>query len=54
MYPLPPTNPNMCCRPSLFNVEPPNNEVESPTGLENIQLDEGEENSSKEKNCMAF
>ncbi|KAG5023707.1 hypothetical protein JHK82_019608 [Glycine max] len=52
MYPLPPTNPNMCCRPSLFNVEPPNNEVESPTGLENIQLDEGEENSRRDSHLI--
>ena len=42
-------NPNTCYRPSLSNIEPPSNEVESPTGLDSIQLDEGEQNSSGKK-----
>lgn len=49
MYPPPPTNQNMCYRPSLFNVESLNNEVQSPIGLENIQLIEGEENQVKNR-----
>lgn len=39
----------MCYRPSLPNVEPTNNEVESSIGLENIQIDEGKENPTQEK-----
>ena len=45
----PPTAETTCYRPSLSNIEPPSNEVESPTGLDSIQLDEGEQNSSGKK-----
>ena len=39
----------ICYRPSLSNIEPPSNEVESPIGLDNIQLDEGQQNSTRKK-----
>ncbi|KAH1229498.1 hypothetical protein GmHk_10G029224 [Glycine max] len=50
----PPTTPNTCYRPSLSNIESPSNKVESPIGLDNIQLVEGEQNSSGNKNRIAF
>ena len=47
--PSPSTNPNTCYRPSLSNIEPPSNEVETPIGVDNIQLDEGDQNSGGKK-----
>jgi len=52
--PSPSTNPNTCYRPSLSNIEPPSNEVESPIGVDNIQLDEGDQNSSGKKTRTTF
>ena len=47
--PSTPTNSNTCYRPSLSNIVLPSNEIESPIGVDGIQLDEGDENSSGKK-----
>ena len=40
---------NTCYRPSLSNIVPLTNEIESPIGVDNIQLDEGDQNSGAKK-----
>ena len=44
-----PHNPNTCYRPSLSNIESPSNEIESPIGVDSIQLDERDQNSDGKK-----
>ena len=39
----------MCYKPSLSNIASPSNEIESPIGVDNIQLDEGDQNSGGKK-----
>ena len=46
---LSPPNSNTCYRPSLSNIEPPRDEIESPIGVDNIQLDEEDQNSGGKK-----
>ncbi|KRH62535.1 hypothetical protein GLYMA_04G114000v4 [Glycine max] len=48
--PSTPTNSNTCYRPSLSNIVLPSNEIESPIGVDGIQLDEGDENSIQKFN----
>ncbi|KAL5166536.1 Glutathione S-transferase T2 [Glycine soja] len=52
--PLPSTNPNTCYGSSLSNIKPPSNEVESSIGVDGIQLDEGDQNSSEKKTHTTF
>ncbi|KAH1202583.1 Glutathione S-transferase T2 [Glycine max] len=52
--PSTPTNSNTCYRLSLSNIVLPSNEIESPVGVDGIQLDEGDENSSGKKSRTAF
>ncbi|KAG4914635.1 Glutathione S-transferase T2 [Glycine max] len=44
----------MCYRPSLSNIEPPSNAFESPIGVDSIQLDKSDQNSSGKKIRTTF
>jgi len=52
--PSTPTNTNTCYRPSLSNIALSSNEIESPIGVDSIQLDEGDQNSCGKKSRTAF
>ncbi|KAG5020838.1 hypothetical protein JHK87_016693 [Glycine soja] len=52
--PSTPTNSNTCYRPSLSNIALSSNEIESPIGVDSIQLDEGDQNSCGKKSRTAF
>ena len=48
------TNSNTCYRFSLSNIVLPSNKIESPVGVDSIQLDEGDQNSGGKKSHTAF
>ena len=52
--PSTPTNSNMCYKLSLSNIVSHSNGIESPIGIENIQLDEGDQNSGGKESHTAF
>jgi len=52
--PSTPTNSNTCYRPSLSNIVSLSNEIESPIGVDNIQLDEGDQNLDGKKSRITF
>ena len=47
--PSTPTNSNTCYKHFLSNITLPNNEIESPIRVDNIQLNEGDQNSGGKK-----
>ena len=52
--PSTPTNSNTCYKHFLSNITLPNNEIESPIRVDNIQLNEGDQNSGEKKSRTAF